>query len=107
MSEKSCLMVSKEYDAEGRPVTSGQFHAPEWLDWMPMDVKTEWFKRLGRGNPQTTSVLLMSQGEQRLLTGVSLRPLDHREYKEKASGIENEIQRFIDEGGYSRKPRNQ
>jgi hypothetical protein len=107
MGEKSCPITVKEYDADGQPVTSGDVHAPAWLDWMPIDVKVEWFKRLGRGDPRTKSVLLVSQGEQRLLTSVSLRPLDHREYKERLNELEDEIQRFIDEGGYSRKPRNQ
>lgn len=97
----------RQYDEEGKSLSGGQIFLPDYLDWMPIEVKAFWFRYMGQGHADTKYVLFESQGEQRLLIDVTLNPLTHTEYKEKANGAEREVQQFIDEGGYSRVPRNQ
>ncbi len=103
----ACMAVWKSYDRAGDPVGSGTVYLPESLDWMPIEVKAHWFRYMGQGPASSAFVLLSSQGEQKLLQQVTLRPLDATSYKEKKSGSEDEIQNFIEKGGYSRVPRNQ
>lgn len=103
----SCKGEYKLYDANGRWIIGGSIHLPDQLDWMSIDVKAHWFCWMGQGSEKTHYVLLSSQGEQRLIKDVSLKPLDYKTYKERLENSYGEIDRFIDEGGYSREPRNQ
>lgn len=95
------------FNAEGKAVDSGTFYLPQYLDWMPIEVKAHWMRVMEKGHSDTKYLLLKSQGEQMLLTDVSLRRLTHAEYKEQVNGAEAKVQRFIEERGISRTPRNQ
>lgn len=97
------------FDATGKPCGLGanQF-LPTYLDWMPIEVKVFWFLERGSGNPDATRMLFHSQGEQRLVDiPTPLRILTLKELQEKDNGIEGRVQDFIDQGGWSRVPRNQ
>lgn len=104
---RSCKAQYRLYDADGRLVGAGDIYLPGYLDWMSIDVKAHWFRYMGQGVDAAKFALLMSQGEQRLLIDVTLTPLDYKAYKEKEDGASAEIDRFIEEGGHSRIPRNQ
>jgi hypothetical protein len=102
-----CKGQFKHYDADGRYIAGGDLHLPDELDWMQIEVKSHWFRYMGMGPREARYTLFSSQGEQRLLTGMALTPLDHKQYQERLDGSRNEVQKFIEEGGYSRVPRNQ
>lgn len=95
------------FDGDGKPIRGGTVHGPDVLDWMDIDVKAHWFRFMGQGPETAKYAVLNSQGEQRLLTDLSLSPLDYKQYRERLEASHDEIDRFIQEGGYSRKPRNQ
>lgn len=95
------------YDADGGHVRGLVLTLPDMLDWMDIDVKAHWFKFMGQGPETAKYALLKSQGQQRLLADISLSPLDYQQYKERLEQSYGEIDRFIEEGGYSREPRNQ
>lgn len=101
------LYRTRLYDVNGILVGGGQGYMPDSLDWMPIEAKAFWFRYMSMGDPRTEYALLESQGEQRLLTGVSLENLDHKSYKEKLNGSEAAVHDFIDREGISRTPRNQ
>lgn len=102
-----CKADIKFYDAEGRWIITRSIHMPDELDWMPIAVKAHWVRWMGQGPANTKYALLSSQGEQRLLSDMTLNPLDFKAYKERLENSYGEIDRFIEEGGYSRKPANQ
>lgn len=103
----SATYVHREFDGDGKLVGGGQGFLPDYLDWMPIAAKAEWFKFIGMGNPDTRHVLLESQGEQLLVFNVALQNLKHTEFKEKERDAENHIQGYIDREGICRTPRNQ
>lgn len=103
----SATYVYRAFDDKGELVGGQQGFLPDYLDWMPIAAKEEWFRYIGMGDPRTKHVLLESQGEQRLLFNVSLANLKHDEYKEKESDAERHVQSFIDREGICRTPRNQ
>lgn len=98
----------QEFNSDGHPCGAGQMFLPDYLDWLPIDVKVFWFTERGYGNPKASQVLFISQGERHLIT--LPRPLqlcDYKQLQEIDSELENKVDRFILENGYSRKPRNQ
>lgn len=103
----SATYTYKAFDDEGQLVGGQQGFLPNYLDWMPIKAKSEWFRYMGMGDPRTKYVLLESQGEQQLLFEVSLANLKHDEYQEKESGAEKHVQQYIDREGLCRTPRNQ
>lgn len=103
----SCKAEYRLYDADGKWLAGNTIHMPDPLDWMPIEVKAHWFRFMGQGPAGTKYVLLSSQGEQRLLADVTLNPLDFRAYKERLEQSYGEIDKYIDENGISRQPRNQ
>ena len=80
---------------------------PEYLDWMPIEVKAEWFRFIGQGPDDTHYIVFVSQGQEILLDGVALAQIDHKTFLQKEASAEEHINRFIEEKGYSREPRNQ
>lgn len=97
------------FDKDGKPcgLGSSQF-LPDYLDWMPIEVKVFWFIERGSGDPNATHMLFHSQGEQRLVAITTpLRQMTFKELQEQDNGSEGRVQDFIDRGGYSRVPRNQ
>lgn len=96
------------FDEDGKVVEAGTVTLPSYLDWMPIDPKAYWFLQRGYGSPQATHTLFESQGERLLLSvNKSLSFFNHKEMKERENGIEERVQRYIDENGISRDPRNQ
>jgi hypothetical protein len=96
-----------EYGENGARITGNQLTLPDYLDWMDIEAKAEYFRIIGFGRPETRYVLLESQGQQILLIHPTLEQTSAKAYKEKTSGIQGKIERFIDQRGYSRTPRNQ
>lgn len=104
----TAMAVVEEWGGEGHFIGAQNLHLPDFLDWMPINVKMFWFRELGRGDPATRYVLFRSQGEQRLyVIDQPLRSYTFHEYQEKTSGLENTVQNWVDEQGISRQPRNQ
>lgn len=105
------MTVKAEYqsfDNVGKPTGGGQMFLPDYLDWLPIEVKVFWFLHRGYGEPEAVHVLFISQGERRLVTiETPLQLCDLKTLQEKDNGIEEHVNRFISEKGYSRKPRNQ
>lgn len=81
---------------------------PEYLDWMPIEVKIFWFTERGDGEPEASYLLFTSQGEQQIVPlEKPLRRLDYSQIKEKDIDLEERTERWIERQGISRTPRNQ
>ena len=103
-----CKASIHTYDAEGKPLGSHEIFLPEFLDWMPIQLKTEWIRFMGGpGHPDTNYALFKSQGEQLLVIGITLANLDHKSYLEKLDGSEKHCEEFARQHGIVRTPRNQ
>jgi hypothetical protein len=101
------LMSFRAFDKDGAFCEGGTVFLPAYLDWMPIQVKAEYFRLRGFGNPKIQDVLLESQGQSLLVRDVALSIVKWDLLQEKASGIESKISDFIRVHGYSRDPRNQ
>ncbi len=95
------------FKADGGRSDGGSLQMPEYLDWMPIAVKAEWFRFVGQGPDNAHYVLLESQGEQLLVIGVTLAQINWKTFKEKEREAADHIEKFIEEHGISRQPRNQ
>lgn len=95
------------FGPDGHQVSGGSLFLPDYLDWMQIEVKAQWFRQLGDGPKATTHVLLRSQGEQLLLSDITLNPLDKDVHQERYHGNRHKIEEFIEQGGFSRVRRNQ
>lgn len=96
------------FNEKGDLIDAGMVTLPDYLDWMPIAPKVFWFRDRGYGHPDATHVLFESQGERYLLSvNKSLSFLKHTEIKEREHGIEKRVQRYIEENGICRTPRNQ
>lgn len=105
----SVFAVPTYFDKDGKPVGHGvQFFLPDYLDWMPIEVKIYWFIERGFGTPEAKWVLFSSQGEQRLIElNEPLQNMDLKELKDQENGLESKINEYIEREGISRTPRNQ
>jgi len=104
----SCKAQCMYFDEDGALIETSSFFVPDYLDWMPIAPKIEWFLIRGYGPPHATHTLFQSQGEVRLLSvNQSLSYLKHDELKERENGIKERIDQYITENGISRAPRNQ
>lgn len=93
---------------DGKVLEAGTVTLPSYLDWMPIAPKAFWFTDRGYGHPDATHTLFESQGERVLLSvNKSLSFMQHTELKERQNGIEERVNRFIEENGICRTPRNQ
>ncbi len=97
------------FDAKGKVCgTNTQMYLPEYLDWMPIELKAFWMTARGYGDPEAKAVLLQSQGEQLLvILDKPLRHLTHKELQETDNGLESRCEEFARNSGISRTPRNQ
>lgn len=97
------------YDRNGKPVgVGGSLYLPNYLDWIPIEAKVFWFLERGYGDPRATHALLISQGEQRLVTITEpMRDMKHSELLEKEHGLEDRVNEYCSLQGISRTPRNQ
>ena len=96
------------FGEDGKIVDAGTVGLPLFLDWMPIEPKAHWFILRGYGPPEATHTLFESQGERVLLSvNKSLSLFNHMEMKERNDGIEERVNRYIEENGISRDPRNQ
>ena len=87
---------------------SDKISLPDYLDWLPIEVKVFWFFERGLGEPLAKWVLFKSQGEQMLFPiQTPLRQLKLKQLQENENGLEAKVNRYIDENGFSRTPRNQ
>ena len=97
------------FDRDGKPVgNGGSLYLPDYLDWLPIEAKVFWFLTRGYGNHEATHALLVSQGEQRLVTITEpLRDMKYTELLEKQNGLEDLVIEYCSREGISRTPRNQ
>lgn len=105
----STMAQITSFGADGRQVGIGaSLFLPDYLDWMPIEVKVFWFLERGYGEPDATHLLFNSQGEQRLVPVTRpLRDMKYTELQEQEHGLFERVQSFIDREGFSRVPRNQ
>lgn len=83
-------------------------YLPQYLDWMPVELKAAWFVRRGFGPPTAVNALLESQGEQVLVPVKSaLTIMKHSQLKEAENGLEEFISEYARQYNISRTPRNQ
>lgn len=87
----SALLKVECFDLNGTPTGTVDIALPEYLDWAPLRIKAEWFRRRGSGDPRTKTALLMSQGERGLFDDMDLTPLDYKQLKENLRGAEENI----------------
>lgn len=95
------------YTEEGKRCGGGSLQLPRFLDWFDIEVKAHYFGLIGQGPPDTHYLILESQGQEKLIAGITLTDITHAVYKERATLAEAQVNEFIDQGGYSREPRNQ
>lgn len=95
------------YDSKGERCGGGSLQMPMYLDWFDIAVKAEWFKFIGQGPPETSQLVLVSQGQEKLISDVTLTHITYEVYKGRVEAAQAHINDFIDQGGYSREPRNQ
>ena len=105
----TCKASVTYFGPNGKTVgIGGELYLPDYLDWMPIEVKAFWFTARGLGEPKATHLLLHSQGEQQLVQiTTALRDIKLDELKEINNGLEERVREFQDRHGISRKPRNQ
>jgi hypothetical protein len=88
-------MRFKFFDADGWIIGSGSRAMPMFLDWKGIDEKVVFFKYVGSMAMGTTHLLLESQGETKLVDGITgemTRPMDASNYKEKMENVERYIE---------------
>ena len=88
----------------------GQLFLPDYLDWLPIELKMFWFLKRRFGSPEATHVLMISQDEAMLGTvpeEYPLRELTLKELKDIDNGLESTVKEFARQNGISRNPRNQ
>lgn len=96
------------FDDAGTVIDAGTVGLPLYLDWMPIAPKAYWFAERGYGHPDATHTLFESQGERCLMSvNKPLSYLKSTELKERENGIEERVNRYIEENGICRTPRNQ
>ena len=87
-----------------------QLFLPDYLDWLPIELKMFWFLTRRYGAPTAKHVLMTSQDEAMLGTvppEYPLRELTLKELKEADHGLESTVKEFARQHGISRTPRNQ
>jgi len=105
----SATAVIRPFGQDGKPTSLGEsLHLPDYLDWMPIELKVFWYLERGFGDPNATHLLFETQGEQLLVPVTqTLRKITYKEMKEQEDGIREAVERYAREQGISRVPRNQ
>lgn len=103
------MLKVRYFGIDGYTTGSGsEIFLPEYLDWMPIELKAVWFLKRGLGNPLTTHALLESQGEQMLVNIKDpLTEFKFTQLQEIDNGLEAYVQEYASHYGISRTPRNQ
>lgn len=107
-----CKLQWAAFDVLGNSIGSGESFLADNLDWKSIEEKEQYVRYIGGYPKGTAHLLIMSQGQQKLVTGDlenSTMPLDKAQYERKIKNVENYLEERCRELGIDRtvKPRNQ